>query len=272
MEIGDLVTVVLSVYNEEINLPTCLETLKDFKYKVIIDSGSTDRTQEIARAAGCEVLDFVWNGHPPKKHTWYLRTHKVNTPWVLFMDADERMTEPFKDELLRVLPVTAHDVMWITYNDWFLGRLMKHGDPMRKDWLLRVGHGEFEQVEEDMWSSLPIEMHEHIITDGTSGRIKARLEHHSRQPLKRYYMKHCDYADFEARRAVSIKNWDILTRREKIKYRLMKLKIFPFAYWFVSYILKGGFLDGASGFYFAMNKMAYFYQIQAKIIEASRKG
>ena len=80
-------------------------------------------------------------------------------------------------------------------------------------------------------------------------------------------MKHCDYADFEARRYLSIKNWSILTRREKIKYGLMRWKIFPFAYWFVSYILRGGFLDGTPGFYFAFNKFSYFTQMQAKIYE-----
>lgn len=265
--ISDLVTIMISVYNEEKNLPLCFETIKEFKHKIIIDSGSTDRTQELAKAAGCRILNFEWNGHPPKKRTWALRNHKIDTPWVLFLDADERLTEAFKKELAEVLPTTKHDVFWVSYDNWFLGKMLKHGDVMRKDAILRVGHGEYEQIEEDGWSNMPIEMHEHILTKGTSGTFKARLEHHDKRPLANYYKKHCDYSDFEARRYRAIKDWSILTRREKIKYGLMRCKLFPLAYWFVSYILKGGFLDGAAGFYFAMNKMSYFYQIQSKIFE-----
>ena len=265
--LSDLLTVIIPVYNEEKNLAACLECMKELRHKVVVDSGSTDKTKDIALEHGCQFLEFKWNGHAPKKRTWAMRNCGVMTPWVMFLDADERMTEDFKNELAKVLPTTKHDKFWFTLNNWFMGRMLKHGDPMRKDYIVRYGHGEFEQIEEDGWSRLPIEMHEHILIKGTEGEIKARLEHHDKRPLSNYYVKHCDYADFEAHRYLSIKDWSVLTRREKIKYRLMRWKLFPLAYWFASYILKGGFLDGAPGFYFAMNKFSYFTQMQAKIIE-----
>lgn len=265
--LGELLTIIIPVYNEEKNLPLCLDRISDIPHKVVVDSGSSDKTCEIARQRGCQVMDFKWNGHPPKKRTWALRNCGVETPWVMFLDADERMTEEFKKELLELLPTTTHDKFWFTLDNWFMGRLLRHGDPMRKDYILRFGSGEFEQIEENSWSRLPIEMHEHIIVKGTEGMIKARLEHHDKRRLSNYYVKHCDYSDFEAHRFLSIKNWSVLTRREKIKYRLMRCKLFPLAYWFVSYVLKGGFLDGTPGFYFAMNKFCYFTQMQAKIIE-----
>lgn len=265
MNLSELLTVIIPVYNEEKNLPACLECIKDIGHKVVVDSGSTDRTKEIAAAYGCKVLDFKWDGRHPKKRTWAMRNAGVATPWVMFLDADERFTEAFKRELLETLPNTKHEKFWFTLDNWFMGRMLKHGDPMRKDYILRYGAGEFEKIEENGWSRLPIEMHEHIIVKGTEGEIKARLEHHDCRPLSNYYSKHCDYADFEARRFLAIKDWSILTRREKIKYRLLRWRLFPLGYFLASYILKGGFLDGAPGFYFAINKMAYFYQIQAKL-------
>jgi len=267
MTIGELITVIIPVYNEEINLPPCLDLLKDIPHKIVVDSGSTDRTVEIAQAAGCKVMKFEWNGHFPKKRNWAMFNHQFETPWVMFLDADERVTQAFKDELVRVLPTTTHDCFRVCLNNWFMGKILKHGDPMRKTALLRVGKGAYEKIDEDAWSNLPMEMHEHIKVDGTTGDIVARLEHHDKRTLSNYYSKHCDYADWEAHRFMAINDWSILTRREKIKYRLMRWKLFPLAYWFASYILKGGFLDGTSGWYFSLNKFSYFTQMQAKILE-----
>ena len=90
------VTVVIPVRNEERNLPGCLRALgKDFSEIVVVDSGSTDRTREIAEDGGAVVLDFNWDGKFPKKRNWALRHHEFQTPWVLFLDADEQVTPDF---------------------------------------------------------------------------------------------------------------------------------------------------------------------------------
>lgn len=268
MELSDLLTIIIPVYNEEKNLPLCLERIRDIKHKVIVDSGSTDKTVEIAKSEGCDVLEFVWDGHFPKKRNWALRNYEVKTPWVMFLDADERITDGFKVELQSTLTNTTHDCFRIKLDNWFMGRMLKHGDPMQKTAIVRFGKGEYERIEESNWSNFPMELHEHIITNGTTGTIKTRIEHHDKRPLRNYYLKHCEFTDWEANRYLAITDWGKLTKRQRIKYSLIRSKLFPLAYWFVSYILKGGFLDGAPGFYFAMNKMAYFYQIQSKIIEA----
>ena len=268
--LSELLTVIIPVYNEEKNLPLCLDCIRELEHKVVVDSGSTDRTKEIALEYGCQFMEFKWDGHPPKKRTWAMRNCGVKTPWVMFLDADERMTDSFKKELVEVLPTTKHDKFWCFFNNWFMGRMMRHGDTFRKDYLVRYGRGEFEQIEETKWSRLPIEMHEHIIIKGTAGKIKARLEHHDKRNLSNYYMKHCDYADFEAKRFMAIKDWSKLSGREKIKYTLLRNKIFPFAYFVYCYIIRGGFLDGTAGFYFSLNKMNQFYQLQARVIEIER--
>lgn len=264
-KLNALVTVFLPVKNEAKNLPACLEALKGFSHKVLIDSGSTDETIALAKAAGCEVLDFRWDGHFPKKRNWALQNYAVKTPWVLFLDADERMTETFADELVQTLPTTPHNCFWLYFDNWFMGRMLRHGDVMHKTALLRVGTGGYERIPESEWSNLDMEIHEHLVVKGTSGAIRARLEHHDMRPLKSYYIKHCEYAAWESGRVGRLKGDEKLSRRQRLKYRLIRNPIFPILYFMATYFLKLGFLDGWAGFYFAAGKAAYFYQIQAML-------
>ena len=107
------VSVIVPVKNEEKNLAQCLDSLRDFDDVVVVDSGSTDRTGEIAAEYGRQLVQFVWDGKFPKKRNWALRNIEFKHPWVLFLDADERMTAAFAAELLRSLPRTAHNGFWI---------------------------------------------------------------------------------------------------------------------------------------------------------------
>ena len=128
-------------------LGECLSRLSRFAHVVVVDSGSTDRTLEVAREHGAETLAFVWDGRFPKKRNWTLRTHPFRTPWVFFLDADEMVTEAFCDELARTLPTTAHAGFWVTYTNWFLGRPLRHGEANRKLAVFRVGAGEYERID-----------------------------------------------------------------------------------------------------------------------------
>ena len=136
-ELNKLLTVVIPVKNEEKNLPECLESVKGLEHVVVVDSGSTDSTCDIAARYGREVVQFKWNGQFPKKRNWMLRNYKFETPWVMFLDADERMTPDFVDELSRTLPTTSHVAFFVCLNNWFLGRLLKHGKVPRKTAILK---------------------------------------------------------------------------------------------------------------------------------------
>ena len=109
---------------------------------------------EIAADFGREVVRFKWNGVFPKKRNWVLRNYKFNTPWVMFLDADERMTPDFLAELERTLPTTKCNAFVCYYDNWFMGRILRHGDVMRKTSILRLGTGEYEKIDEHSWSNL----------------------------------------------------------------------------------------------------------------------
>ena len=267
MQIFDMLTIVIPVKNEEKNLPECLENVKAFQHVVLVDSCSTDRTLEIAAAFGREVVQFKWNGEFPKKRNWVLRNYKFTTSWVMFLDADERITPAFCEELERVLPTTDCNAFICFYDNWFMGRMLRHGDAMRKTAILRLGTGEYERIEEHRWSGLDMEVHEHLQVEGKTGVIAARLEHHDKRSFESYYKKHEEYANWEWRRYSALKgDFSRLTRRQRIKYGLIRQWWFGFAYFFACYFVKGGFLDGRPGFVFARGKWRYFANIRHKIL------
>ena len=270
------VTVCIPVRDEEKNLPGCLEALGDrFAEVVVIDSGSSDRTVEIASSFGVKVLNFRWDGKFPKKRNWTLRNHSFSTPWVLFLDADERVNEDFSNELREVLSSTSHNGFWISLNNWFMGGRLTHGDVFHKLALFRVGAGEYERFPEDFWSHLDMEVHEHPVLEGTIGEIRSRLEHHDYRGLKHYIAKHNEYSTWEANRYHWLKSagndeWSKLNRRQKFKYRHLNKWWLGALYFLVGYVLKKGFLDGIAGWTFNRLKMRYFDEIRLKILEKDR--
>ena len=266
------VTVVVPVLNEERNLPACLSRLARFARVIVVDSGSTDRTREIAAEYGAEFVDFRWDGQFPKKRNWMLRNHEFETDWILFLDADEYVSEEFCDELAKVLPESDHSGMWLTYHNHFMGRYMRHGEAFTKLALIRYGAGEYERIEEDHWSHLDMEVHEHPVLEGTIGRISAPIDHDDYKGLHSYIRKHNEYSSWEARRYIKLLEQGSearthFTRRQRFKYRMLRSWWLAPAHFFSSWILKLGILDGRAGFAFAMLKVIYFFQIRLKIIE-----
>ena len=265
------VSVCIPVRNEEENLRSCLESLASFSEVVVVDSRSSDATVSIAEQLSARVLQFDWNGRPPKKRNWVLRSYHFKNPWILFLDADERITPAFVSELRSVLPNTPHDGFWISFDNHFMGSRLRYGDIFRKLSLFRVGAGEYEIFPEILWTDLDMEVHEHPILRGTVGKIGAKLEHHDQKKLKSYLQRHEKYSSWEANRYLWLKNadpksWDALNRRQRFKYRHLHRFWFSYSYFLLQFILKRGFLDGEAGLRFALLKLRYFQDIRRKII------
>jgi len=284
------VTVVIAVKNEERNLPLCLERLSRFSKIVVIDSGSTDQTQAVAGKFGCEFIPFKWNGHYPKKRNWYLLNHRLDTPWVFFLDADEYVTEAFVNELERAIANTQHSGFWVNYTDYFLGQELKHGVPQLKLPLFKVGAGLYERVDEDAWSSLDMEVHEHPVLQGSIGELKSKIDHNDFKGLHSYIAKHNEYSSWEARRYIKLRNVGVpmgavssetetgstptatshnehFTSNQRRKYNNLTRWWLAPVYFLYTFVYKLGFLDGRAGYTFARMKAIYFWQIRLKIAE-----
>jgi len=268
-------TIAIPVRNEAENLPGCLAAIGDdlARQVVVIDSGSTDRTPEIALQYGAKVIDFAWNGQFPKKRNWFLRNHTPQTKWVLFIDADEYLTDDFKSELRNTLDRGDKAGYWLSYTIYFMGRRLRGGYPLRKLALFQVGAGEYERIDEDQWSRLDMEVHEHPILPPDTGVIQSKIDHQDFRGVSHYVAKHNEYASWEAARFLEAVGDLRLTAqwtwKQRLKYRLMRSPLLGPAYFCGSFFLMGGFLDGARGLAFAILKSAYFTQVYCKIQEQS---
>jgi glycosyltransferase involved in cell wall biosynthesis len=264
------VTVVIPVLNEATNLRRCLEQLERFAEIVVVDSDSTDRTITIAEEFETTIIRFKWDGRFPKKRNWFLRNHAPQTPWVLFLDADEVIDDKFCDELDKVLPTTRHNGFWITYDNWFMGKRLKFGTPNRKLALFRVGAGEYEQINENQWSLLDMEIHEHPVLSGSIGEIQSRVEHFDHRGLNDWMRKHVEYAIWEAKRWEQLQldhSARRLSSRQGLKYRYLNRWWLSVVYFLDNYLRRGGLFDGYRGFVHAIMKSLYFWQVHLLINE-----
>jgi glycosyltransferase involved in cell wall biosynthesis len=265
-------TIAIPVKNEERNLSECLAAIgTDFARKiVVIDSGSTDNTRQIAKEWDTELVDFAWDGRFPKKRNWFLRNHTPTTQWIMFIDADEYLTYDFKKEVREKLKNDSKTGYWLSYTIYFLGKSLVGGYPLRKLALFKTGEGEYEQINEDNWSNLDMEVHEHPVIGGEVGTIYNKIDHQDFRGISHYVIKHNEYASWEAAHFLKMSykedksKW---TWKQYLKYRLMRSMLIGPAYFFGSFILLGGFRDGVRGLAFAIFKMSYFTQVYCKIKE-----
>lgn len=267
------ITVIVSVKNEELNLPNCLDKLNNFSEVIVIDSMSTDKTPEIVKSFNHKLVDFKWNGKFPKKRNWTLRNVEIKNDWILFLDADEILTEEFIYEVSKTIKTTNHSGFWLNYNNFFMGKELKYGDKMRKLAFFKKGVGEYEKIEEDSWSHLDMEIHEHPIITGTIGAIGKPIMHNDYKGLEHYIARHNAYSSWEANRYKTLTRHDKneLTFRQKVKYSLISSGFLPIIYFTYSFIFKLGFLDGVAGYYLSKYKSNYFFQIQTKIKELKKQ-
>ncbi len=260
-------SVVIPIKNEESNLNDCLISIgDDFAEEIIIlDSNSRDNSLKIANSFPTKIIQFNWNGKYPKKRNWFLLNEPSTTEWVLFLDADERLDENVKNEIKSKIHSNNYDAFWLKYTNSINGKKLKGGYPLKKIALFKRSKFLYERIEENNWSNLDMEIHEHPIINGKMGIINAPLSHLINDSLKKIWRKHLEYAQWEANRYLSLEKGiktHSLTKNQKIKYKLLKFRILPELYFLGTYIFLMGIRDGKQGIVYAKMKFRYFKSIQ----------
>lgn len=266
-------SIAIPTYNEEKHIRKCIEAIgNDLAEDIfVIDSYSDDQTTSIAESLGAKIIKFKWNGRFPKKRNWFLDNYKINSKWILFLDADEILTSSFISEIKQVLPKTKFKGFYINYSTYFLGKKLKGGIKLKKLALFQTNYGRYEKIEEKNWSKLDMEVHEHPIIDGKVGFIKSEIDHRDFNGIKRYIDKHNQYSSWETYRYFKIgskfQKSHIFSRRQKLKYLFIESPFSGIIYFMLQYIFFRGWIDGLAGLYFALLKASYFSQISCKIYE-----
>jgi glycosyltransferase involved in cell wall biosynthesis len=273
------VSVIIPVYNEERNLPRCLEALRGAGEIYVVDSGSTDETAEIARSFSAKVVQFHYSGGWPKKRQWAMNTLPLAYDWILLLDADEIMTPELAEEIRQAIRNPLCDGYYIALRMHFLGHVLRHSDAsFYKLSLFRHGQGRFECRLRDQDASMcDMEVHEHIVVEGRTAKLQHPLVHRNLQTLSHYIRKHDAYSTWEAHTwSQGNSSYDDLPpaqvgtqaqRRRWLKKRFMRLPGSPGVLFLYKYFFQMGFLDGVPGLIYCIFQAVQLFHTKAKIYE-----
>ena len=277
----DITTIILT-YNEELHIRRCLENVCPFSKRVIVvDSPSTDRTVEICKEfANVEVVVHQYPGNQAEQFNWALDNLKIETEWVLRMDADEYCTQELIKEMQEKLPSMPNDVSAcvLPLGRVFQGRLLKHGivNGIYMIRLFRQGKARYELRMMD----------EHLkVLDGRTVTFENKFVDASLLTISQFIEKHNGYSTKEAIQLLDaeygLTDWKdsdnvyadevVAKRAQKARYAKMPLFWRAFAYFIYRYIFKLGFLDGKEGFCWDFFQgLWYRMLVDAKVYEVKK--
>jgi glycosyltransferase involved in cell wall biosynthesis len=274
-------TVIILTKNEARHIERALASVSTIASRcVVVDSGSTDDTVALARAAGAEVVVHQWVNYATQMN-WAIDQLPASTDWVLRLDADEYVTPMLAAEIASDLGKVDRNIegVYLSRRMDFLGRPIRHGGvyPGRMLRLFRYGRGRCE----NRW------MDEHIVVRGQTADFAGEIVDDNRNSLTWWTDKHNSYSSREVvdllnleygfmqhdtaaklrvRRQAGVKRWV----KERI-YARLPVGFRAFAYFLYRYFVRLGFLDGREGTAFhVLQGFWYRYLVDAKLAEVKR--
>src|SRR5580693_5552346 len=231
------ISAAIITYNEERNIPRSLESLRCCDEVVVVDSGSTDRTVELATKLGARVIDSNWRGYAGQKN---YASSQCENDWILSLDADEALSEALEGEIWTLkkqgptydaytVPRLAQYLgRWILHGGWYPDRKVRLYDRRKAKWV-----GDF--------------VHESVKVDGRVGHLEANLLHFTCDSLSEHLRTLDRYTTLAAQELAA----------RKVKVPLWRVILDPAWTFTKTYFFQRGFLDGLEGLIIAY--MAAFY-------------
>lgn len=227
------ITAIIPTFNEEENIKGAIETISFADEIIVIDSYSTDKTVEIAKTFNVNVILREFDDFSTQKN---FAISKAKNDWIYLLDADERVTDELKDEILAVEPSTNY-VGFIVYRTfYFIGRKIKRGG-WERDKVIRLFNRNYCKYNGNL-------VHETISADGELAFFKSKLEHYSYRGFDHYISKLNQYAQLRAEQ---------LNRKGK-KVTFFHIVIKPPVRFIIHYFIRLGFVDGFPGFVLAVTQ------------------
>ncbi len=244
-----MLSVLIRTKNEEENIERAIRSVQDLADEVVVvDSGSTDRTVEIAKSLGAKVFFREWTGYSDQLN---YGVGLCGGDWVLVLDADEEVSRELKESIREEIKRPRYEAYEVCRRTCYLGRFLRHA--WYPEWRLRLfkkGKVAFEGV-----------LHERVVFEGKVGRLRGDLYHYSFKNLEHQYLKTVKYAKLMAQEAYA----------KGKKFRLINLLFNPLWHFFKVYLLDLGFLDGKrglmvafSGFVYTFLKYKFLYELELK--------
>ena len=273
------IAVLILTYNEELNIEKCIASVLPLTSKIyIVDSGSTDRTVELAEAMGATAANHRWVS-PADQFNWGLENFDFGTDWIMRIDADEEATQGLVTALQNFLK-SPGDVsgVYVRRCIYFMGRAIRHGGFYPR-WHLRVFRNGIGRCE-------PRSMDEHIVlSEGGTIKLHQDIIDKNNKDLTFWTEKHNQYASHEVLDVLDTvagagQSSEALTPsltgsqaqvKRWLKYKVyLRLPLFvrPFLYFLYRYFIRFGFLDGKAGLIFHfLQGFWYRFLVDAKLYE-----
>lgn len=270
------ISVLILTFNEEINIAACLDSVAWSDDIVVLDSYSSDTTESITHRYGVRFEQRAFDNYAAQRN-FGLNSIPFKHPWVLMVDADERVTPELAAEIREAVARTEDDIVLYRFRrkDYLLGRWIRRsgGYPTWFGRLMKIGRVRIER-----------EINEEYIADGKVGLLQEHLIHYPfNKGFAAWFEKHNRYSSMEARLKVSEPSrkrffWDDFLsrdpaqRRVAIKCIVYSLPGRPVIMFVALYLLRGGFLDGRAGLVFCLLRSIYEFMIDCKLMEYQLKG
>jgi glycosyltransferase involved in cell wall biosynthesis len=251
------VSVAIITKNEEQNIGDALESVKDFEDIVIVDSFSEDRTVEISRKYTSRIFQHEWQGYAKQKQ---MAVDYAKKPWVLILDADERITPELAKEIFQLFTDNGSRItlngFFVPRKNFFLGKWIRHSG-WWPDYTLRLFKKGVSNVQLR-------EVHEKVIVNGAVDYLKNPLEHYTYRTISDYIKKMQNYSSLSAK--------EILTKNPRPSSALLALKMImsPVFTFIKMFFFKQGFRDGVHGLMLAVLYSFYTFLKYAKAWEMNR--
>lgn len=236
-------SVIVLTRNEEKNIRDCLASVQSFADEIIVfDSLSTDRTVELAHAAGARVEQRAFDNYAGQRNA---SIDAARGDWIFFIDADERADELVEQEIKAEIARIEHEgsntsLFWIPRKNYIFGKWIQHTgwSPDYQPRVLRKKHAHFDPAR-------PV--HELVIAEGTDLYLKTPLVHYNYETLAQFRKKQVQYTKFEAQQMY----------QEGIRPRLRSYLSMPVREFVRRFVTLQGYRDGLHGLALS-GLMAYY--------------
>jgi glycosyltransferase involved in cell wall biosynthesis len=240
-----LLSAVLIVHNEEANLAACLASVRDIVDEIVVlDSGSTDGTIAVAERFGARVGTRPFDDFGRQRQA---ALEQAAGEWILTIDADERVTPALAREIKHVVRDSgAADGYWVRRTMVYLGRRLRFGGA-GSEWILRLARRDRVRI-------APLAVHEHLIVDGRTERLRGALDHIKYRELREHIDTINRYTDLAAARKRAAGRRFSMLHYLRLEWEIASRLIF-----------KLGILDGRAGVIHAVMAGVYAFVQYAKV-------